>query len=260
MPKRIELKVGDYVDKNNKFVLLEEPPVKRYNKTTIRRVKVKSVDTGEIFVSNLGDLRRGHTKYPPSLTKKMKAENRKKWKVGETKHIDNFDILLMFEPEPYISPNGQVIRKGHFKNLQTNQEFEDVTNHVIGGWNLGIKGLSKGEKKIKDILEENNIIFYQEYVFKDCVNPNTNTPLKFDFYLPNQNCCIEFDGEQHETGWRLSSQPKNSLKEIEFRDNIKNSYCKEKGINLWRIPYTDLSKIDHDYIMSYLNNLYRLDT
>lgn len=56
---------------------------------------------------------------------------------------------------------------------------------------------SKGEEKITQILLKLNIIFYKEYQFIDCINPKTNTKLRFDFYLPDYNCCIEYDGKQH---------------------------------------------------------------
>ena len=40
----------------------------------------------------------------------------------------------------------------------------------------------------------NNIEFKKEKKFKDCKD---KYQLPFDFYLPQYNLCIEFDGEQH---------------------------------------------------------------
>ena len=56
---------------------------------------------------------------------------------------------------------------------------------------------SKGEEKIISILSELNIDFEVEKTFNDCINPKTQRKLPFDFYLPNYNTCIEYDGEQH---------------------------------------------------------------
>lgn len=53
---------------------------------------------------------------------------------------------------------------------------------------------SKGESEISKFLKKNNIKFIQQKTFKKCKNVRT---LPFDFYLPNYNTCIEFDGEQH---------------------------------------------------------------
>lgn len=55
---------------------------------------------------------------------------------------------------------------------------------------------SKGEEKIKKILEENNIKFKQQYKFNNCIFPDTKYPAIFDFYVENKYL-IEYDGEQH---------------------------------------------------------------
>lgn len=45
-----------------------------------------------------------------------------------------------------------------------------------------------------NLLIENNIKFISEKRFNGCKNINE---LPFDFYLPNQNLLIEYDGIQH---------------------------------------------------------------
>ena len=55
---------------------------------------------------------------------------------------------------------------------------------------------SKGVLRIQQILDENQIVYIQEYKIKDCISPIGNS-LKFDFYLPEYNILIEYDGEQH---------------------------------------------------------------
>lgn len=97
---------------------------------------------------------------------------------------------------------------------------------------------SKGERKIRHYLESHNIEFIQEKVFYDCRDIR---PLPFDFYLPNFNICIEFDGEQH---YRDKANFINSLKYIQCHDNIKTKYCNDNGIYLLRIPYWHYDNID----------------
>jgi very-short-patch-repair endonuclease len=100
--------------------------------------------------------------------------------------------------------------------------------------------ISKGENMIKQFLNQNNISYNSQKTFNDCVHINN---LKFDFYLPEHNTCIEFDGIQH----FKPVEKFGGLKTFEItkiRDGIKNSYCANNKINLLRIPYTKLSKIN----------------
>ncbi|MBS4894063.1 MAG: hypothetical protein KHZ90_09870 [Veillonella parvula] len=100
---------------------------------------------------------------------------------------------------------------------------------------------SKGEKTIRLYLENNNIKFKQEYVFADCKHKYT---LPFDFYIPNYNLCIEFDGIQH-FEVREHFGGNKEFKNTQIRDEIKNKYCKDNNINLLRIPYWKLDNIEN---------------
>lgn len=55
-------------------------------------------------------------------------------------------------------------------------------------------GNSIGETVINDYLNELNINHIWHYSFSDCRDKNA---LPFDFYLPDYNCIIEFDGNHH---------------------------------------------------------------
>lgn len=98
---------------------------------------------------------------------------------------------------------------------------------------------SIGELKVRRFLEKHNIEFSQEYWFPDCRDIN---PLPFDFYLPQLNVIIEFDGIQHfkDTNYFIYSFEKNKM-----HDKIKNDYCALNNIELIRIPYWDINKIDN---------------
>lgn len=105
---------------------------------------------------------------------------------------------------------------------------------------------SFGESFIEKVLKSNNISFRREYRFNDCVNPKTGQKLRFDFYLPDYNCCIEYDGEQH---FKETTMCQDSLEDRKYRDEIKNNYCIVNNIKIIRIPYWDIDKIDKDYII-----------
>lgn len=55
---------------------------------------------------------------------------------------------------------------------------------------------SKGEKLISKILNERQINYISQYVVnsRDC---KVRSFVKIDFYLPDYNIFIEFNGEQH---------------------------------------------------------------
>ena len=91
---------------------------------------------------------------------------------------------------------------------------------------------SKGEKKIKDILEERGIDYIRQKKFENCKNTNS---LPFDFFLPDKQLCIEFDGIQHfEPIYGIVK-----FKRLKENDNIKTNFCAENNINLVRIKYDE---------------------
>lgn len=105
---------------------------------------------------------------------------------------------------------------------------------------------SKGEEKISIILLANNISFEKAKTFPDFFRSDIHGKLKFDFYLPEQNYAIEYDGvqhfgEQHHTfsGWHS----KENYELTHQRDLFKNQYCFSHGIGLIRIPYWRLDDL-----------------
>jgi hypothetical protein len=101
---------------------------------------------------------------------------------------------------------------------------------------------SNGEKLIKELLTKNKIKFESQKSFNGC---RYKRILAFDFYIPNKNTCIEFDGQFHYEP-KLFKDSKNYLqnyKTQKIRDNIKNKFCKNNNINLLRIPYWNYNNI-----------------
>jgi len=69
--------------------------------------------------------------------------------------------------------------------------------------------------------------------------------LRFDFYLPHYNLCIEYDGIQHFQPHFLDYSGEGFIL-TKKRDNTKNEYCSKKGINLFRIKYDSNIKEELD--------------
>ena len=88
------------------------------------------------------------------------------------------------------------------------------------------------------VLKEMNIEFTQQHTFDDCCDKRK---LPFDFYLPQYNLCIEYDGKGHyepiDWGGRGEDWAKENLEWVQNHDIIKDEFCKNNNILLLRIPY-----------------------
>ena len=123
-------------------------------------------------------------------------------------------------------------------------EWIAVPYNRCRGQNVRNVDIPKGEKEIIKIFEKHNIKYVHEKIFEKCRNKN---PLKFDFYLPSYNICIEYQGKQHYepvdfTGKGMELAEENFYYAIE-NDNIKRKYCEDKKILLIEIPYWDFNNI-----------------
>jgi len=118
--------------------------------------------------------------------------------------------------------------------------FKQRLDHHLNGCGCPICRESKGERKIRNWLELNNIKFEFQKTFKDCKNKKV---LPFDFYLPEKNILIEYDGIQH-FNEKNNFGGKNNLSKIQKNDKIKNNFAKENNINMIRISYTLFDEIE----------------
>ena len=102
---------------------------------------------------------------------------------------------------------------------------------------------SFGENKIRKFLKSKKIKFFEEYKFSDCINIR---PLRFDFYLPKKNICIEYDGRFHFEMKEdfYGDKAEQVLLENQQRDKIKDEYCFKNNIKLIRIPYWEFENIE----------------
>ena len=110
---------------------------------------------------------------------------------------------------------------------------------------------SLGEQRINNLLTKLKINFVTQKTFIN-LKSDLNRPLFFDFYLPDYNILIEYQGEQHynynNRGWNT----KEHFDLVQRRDKLKRQYCIEHNITLIEIPYTDYDKINKNYIQNIL--------
>lgn len=119
---------------------------------------------------------------------------------------------------------------------------------VRGDWlkegssqSCGCKCSSRGADKIEKILNDNNIKYKKEFCFPNLKSPK-NATLRFDFAVFNNTnnlqYLIEFDGELHYQS-RIDFNGEEGLNYRKQCDEIKNEYCINNKILLYRIPYFD---------------------
>lgn len=102
---------------------------------------------------------------------------------------------------------------------------------------------SKGERKVARWLGRHNINYLRQYR----INPKCHIfgpkRLYADFYLPDRNTVIEYNGEQHYKRCSIWQSEDDFFNQQE-RDKILREYCKQHKINLIEIPYTKIKDID----------------
>lgn len=109
---------------------------------------------------------------------------------------------------------------------------------------------SLGEERLMEYFISKNIYFEKEKTFDGCVDKSL---LQFDFYLPDYNLIVEYDGQQHYIAVKNWGGA-NKLNDTIRKDNIKNKYCQYNNIKLIRIPYWDFDNIESLVKMSLINN------
>ena len=150
---------------------------------------------------------------------------------------ENSLILIQYICQKHPEAGIQIMRKGNMNrdNIQGCPYCFDTKKFVF----------SKGEKSVEKTLQDLHITYLPQYTFHGCRDKNM---LPFDFYLPDINKCIEYDGQHHFypvtfNGISEEQAKENYLATVKH-DKIKDKYCKDNNIELLRIPYYDFKNID----------------
>jgi hypothetical protein len=149
--------------------------------------------------------------------------------------------LYDYSKVSYINSHSKVeiICKQHGSFWQT------PTNH-LSGQKCPYCLITKGETYIKQYLENKRYPFVFQWIDHNCLSPKGNK-LKFDFYLPEHNTCIEFDGIFHYQD--VYKGCGHNL--VKIHDEIKNEWCKRNDIKLIRI-----SKMNDNAKLECIDQLY----
>ena len=100
---------------------------------------------------------------------------------------------------------------------------------------------SKGETKIKEYFLENNIKSNQHFKFDNLLGVGKRK-LSYDFYLPQYNLLIEYQGQYHDG--TANNQTEEEYLIQQEHDKRKHDYAKNHNINLLEIWYYDFDNIE----------------
>lgn len=144
------------------------------------------------------------------------------------------------------------------KHIECDQVFEIVPTSLLRNkdyYKGGIccpfcsKGATGGERKIIDVLLENNIKFKTQYSFNEL---KRETYLRFDFAIFDDHndliYLIEYDGEQHffpvDFAGKGVEWAEGQFEIVKENDKLKDDFCSKNKIELIRIPYWEKANID----------------
>lgn len=203
-------------------------------------------DCGKLTFVQSAELKNGRTKSCGCLAKESAAALA--YKLGKNNFQDltgkKFGKLTVLKQGDYYQRQVQWICKCDCGNLTTVRTTYLLNGHTTScGCNRqwGNGRTSKGEEKIIELLKTENIIFEREKQFPD-LKKNGNF-LRCDFYLPEQNIVLEFNGIGHYQFTNFFHKTPQDFQKRQEYDRHKISYCLSHGITIYCIPYWELNKI-----------------
>lgn len=199
------------------------------------KVKCECLIHGTQFDIGAGHLLRGET----GCKECIKIKN----------HLSGLKSHEQFVKELFdINKNIEVIGKYdgaknniEVKCLKCGHIWNPVAGSLLSGFGCPNCRISKGEEKIEEYLNKNNLMFEQQKKFSDLKN---KLPLSYDFYLPDYNLLIEYQGQFHDGTTSMVDKDK-YFERQQINDNLKRNYAKNNNYNLLEIWYYDFDKIDN---------------
>ena len=140
------------------------------------------------------------------------------------------------EVNPYIEVTGTYINaetKILHRCLIDGCEWYSLPGNILCGHGCPCCNQSIGERQISIYLSNSGFVYKSQHTFSDC---RYKKCLPFDFYLPDYNICIEYDGEQHFRPIEYFGG-EDGFVERKRNDAIKNAYCNKNNITLLRVAY-----------------------
>ena len=155
--------------------------------------------------------------------------------LEETKEFLHSIGYELISEEYVTNKHKLIVRCNH------NHIFEASRDSIMHGNECPYcKSVSKGERKISVFLDTHNINYIQQKTFSEL---KFKRLLRFDFFLPEHNVAIEFDGIQHFEPVKIFGGEE-YFEYIKTTDEIKNNFCLKNDIKIIRIAYFDYDDIE----------------
>ena len=215
-----------------------------YNGTS-NKIECRCVIHNEIFFSTPNHLLYGQTSCKRCIDIKNHQSGLKTHEQFiQDLYLINKDIIVLGE---YNGAKYKIKVKckkcGHIWNPEASS--------LLCGYGCPGCTFSKGEEKIRLYLSNHNIIFKRQKTFND-LRGIGGMPLSYDFYLPEFNLLIEYQGEFHDGTAKI--QTEDGLKRQLQNDARKKEYTIKHNIKFLEIWYYDFNNIEN-ILENYINNL-----
>lgn len=190
-------------------------------------------DCGNIHYATTENLRRGDTPSCGCITKEHRRAQLKDLSGQRFGHLVVLKWLGTFNKN-----------SRYLVRCDCGKEYVVYAQNLTQGGttSCGCTKESHGEMKIKEILINNNIPFTTQKSFPNFKYSDTYGTPRYDFFLPEKNILIEYDGEQH-FKCLFSWETEEHFIQRQKHDKEKDKYAKENGYILIRIPYTHFNDI-----------------
>lgn len=123
--------------------------------------------------------------------------------------------------------------------------FLQTPNNHLHGQGCPLCSSSKGENKIRIFLQEHDIAFIDQYKITTQITLFGKDKFFWvDFFIPDKNLIIEFNGVQHYKMVDFFHSSDNGFEKQRARDKKLKKWCKDNNVNLLVIKYDQIDNID----------------
>ena len=208
------------------------------NGNNTAKVKIKCNKCGYVFEQRIGDHLNGHGCPTCAGNKKMTNEE---------------FVVKARKKHGYKYGYDKVNYKGNGKKVvitcPIHGDFPQIASSHLNGQGCPKCNQSHLEEQTRILLEQNSIKYKPQQKFPWLLSKK-NCPMKLDFYLTEYNIAIECQGIQHyltEGNGYFSTE---DVMGTQQRDTLKYDLCKEHGIPIYYIKYSDNVKESIDMLIS----------
>lgn len=209
-----------------------------------------------ITAKTLYEIDCGNIEHIPFWNNADKLINNKQWCPYCSGREGDFEKIMN---ETIQNKNGKLL--SHYENSRNhvsvlckehNYEWDIMPLNIQKGRWCPVCSLPYSEKVVWDYLNMSGFNIRVQYVFDD-LKGEANESLRYDFAILKNNkllYIIEVDDEEHESKTKTNIKRVNARK----RDLVKNKYCEENNIPLYRmkVPFKRAKKWDYNEYYNYI--------